>query len=53
MAIFTFSTKDKHKPTDKEDVRRIKDYCKDRGINFSALVIRLLREWESENVGRD
>lgn len=48
MPVFTFSTKTK-RPTDTEIVERIKEYCEDRGMNFSALVVELLKQWESEH----
>lgn len=47
MAIFTFSTKGS-RPTDTEDVERIKLYCKNKGINFSHVVLAKLKEWENE-----
>lgn len=49
MAVHTFSTR-KTKPTEVEAVERIKQYCEDKGLNFSALVVRLLIEWEKTNV---
>ncbi len=49
MAIHTFSTK-KTKPTEVEAIERIKQHCEDKGMNFSALVVRLLIEWEKANV---
>lgn len=49
MAIHSFSTK-KTNPTEVEAVDRIKQYCEHKGLNFSALVIRLLIEWEKTNV---
>lgn len=49
MAVHTFSTK-KTKPTEVEAIERIKQHCEDKGMNFSALVVRLLIEWEKANV---
>ena len=43
MAIFTFSTRPK-KPQDTELVNQVKQQCMRNGMNFSSLVIRLLRE---------
>ena len=52
MAVYTFSTKTK-KPLDTDLVDRIKKLCDDEGWNFSALIIDILREWETrENVKR-
>ncbi len=48
MAVFTFSTKGS-KPTDTEAVERIKQHCDDTGQNFSALVVKLLKEWDQDN----
>lgn len=48
MAIHTFSTR-RTKPTEVETVERIKKYCEVKGLNFSALVVRLLIEWEETN----
>lgn len=56
MAVFTFSTKDKTRPTDKTNVEEVKTYCEAKGINFSALVTKLVIEWKQENMdgkGRD
>ena len=47
MPIFTFSTKGS-RPQDTESIERIKADCQKRGINFSALVLRLLKEWEHD-----
>lgn len=52
MAIFTFSTKGS-RPQDTETIERIKLDCANRGLNFSALILRQLAEWEEENVGRN
>lgn len=51
MAIFTFSTKGS-RPQDTETIERIKLDCANRGLNFSALILRQLAKWEEENVGR-
>jgi len=45
MAVFSFSTK---KPTDEELIREIKRYCYANNINFSAIVIALLRDWDEQ-----
>lgn len=49
MAIHSFSIK-KTNPTEVEAVERIKQHCENKGLNFSALVVRLLLEWEKANV---
>lgn len=49
MAIFTFSTK-QTKPSDTQLIKRIKEHCEKNGLNFSTLVVKLLREWEEANV---
>lgn len=43
MAIFTFSTRPK-KPKDTELVKQVKQQCEDKGLNFSSLVVQLLKE---------
>ena len=43
MAVFTFSTKSK-KPEDTAAVEALKEYCDVRGIHFSAMVIKLIKE---------
>lgn len=48
MAIYTFSTKST-RPDDDEVVKRAKKECAEKNINFSALVISLLREREKAN----
>lgn len=48
MAIFTFSTKTT-RPGDTSIIHRVKKQCDVRGINFSALVVRLIIEWEANN----
>ena len=50
MAVFTFSTKDKTRPDDKRQVEEAKDYCNRNGINFSALVTKLVIDWKKERV---
>lgn len=47
MAIFTFSTKGS-KPGDTEVVHRAKEFCAQHNMNFSAVVVDLLRQWEKE-----
>lgn len=46
MAIFTFSTKGT-KPEDTRLISEVKQICENEGLSFSALVIRLLREWRT------
>ncbi len=48
MAVFTFSTKGS-RPVDTETINRIKKDCDTGGMNFSALVVRLILEWEETN----
>ena len=47
MPIFTFSTRTKV-PTDTEAVERAKQHCEKHHINFSAIVVNLLKDWERE-----
>lgn len=49
MPIFTFSTKGS-RPQDTETIERIKTKCSNRGLNFSALILRELTKWEEEDV---
>ena len=51
MAIFTFSTKGT-KPKDTATVERVKQSCDDKNMNFSGLVITLLKQWEADNESR-
>lgn len=48
MPIYTFSTKPT-KPSDTQLVEEIKETCSDQGMNFSGLVVKLLREWKEAN----
>ena len=48
MPVFTFSTRGK-KPQDTELIERVKDMCDKRNMNFSGLVITLLKKWEKDN----
>lgn len=50
MAVYTFSTQDKKRPTDKDAVDAVKDHCDRRGLNFSALVVDLLRTYKKDNI---
>lgn len=47
MAIFTFSTRPT-KPKDTEVVKEVKKLCEARGMNFSSLIIQLLRAYLKE-----
>lgn len=47
MAVFTFSTKTK-KPEDTRLVEELKQHCEDTGANFSALVVKLIKEHVNE-----
>lgn len=51
MAIFTFSTR-ATRPVDTDMVERVKQHCEDNCLNFSAVVIKLLEQWEKDNVER-
>jgi hypothetical protein len=46
--IFTFSTKTK-RPKDEELVKDIKEQCYKKNINFSGLIIALLREYNNKD----
>ena len=50
MAVFTFSTQDKKRPTDKAQIEELKLYCDRKGLNFSALVVDLLVAYKKERV---
>jgi hypothetical protein len=47
MAIFTFSTRPT-KSKDTEVVKEVKKLCEARGMNFSSLIIQLLRAYLKE-----
>lgn len=47
MAVHSFSTKTK-RPTDEETVKAVRHYCDQRNLNFSGLVIQLLKQYEAE-----
>lgn len=49
MAIYTFSTKTK-KPEDEDLVHAIKVHCYNKGMNFSGLIIKLLRAYKKEHI---
>ena len=49
MAVFTFSTQDVRRPEDKEVVDRVKAHCEQKDINFSRIVVALIRKWEEDN----
>lgn len=51
MAIFTFSTKDK-RPNDEQVVRNVKEHCERLNMNFSGLVISLLRDYENNSMDK-
>lgn len=51
MAVYTFSTRPT-RPVDSEAIQRVKDHCDSQGLNFSALVVSLLKKWEEDNVKR-
>lgn len=47
MSVFTFSTKST-KPADEEVVLKVKQHCDRNNLNFSAVVVALLREHAKE-----
>lgn len=49
MSVYTFSTKGT-RPADTEDVEAVKQYCDQQGMHFSALVVKLIKEWKKENL---
>jgi hypothetical protein len=51
MAVFTFSTRGK-KPQDTELIARVKEVCDNRNMNFSGLVVDLLRKWEKDSANQ-
>lgn len=51
MAVHTFSTKDKN-PEQTAAIKRVKAHCIANKLNFSAVVVSLLMEWETKNVTR-
>ena len=48
MPVYTFSTRGK-KPQDTELIARVKATCDRKNMNFSGLVVDLLRKWEKAN----
>lgn len=50
MTIYTFSTKQK-RPEDTLLVAEVKKYCEQKHLNFSGLVIQLLKEWQEKQNG--
>lgn len=53
MAVFTFSTQCKKKPEDTELINDVKAYCDKHKLNFSQVVIELLRkEYQEKLNGR-
>ena len=47
MPVFTFSTKNK-KPQDTQEVEELKEYCETKGLNFSAIVVKLIKEHNND-----
>ena len=52
MPIFTFSTKNT-RPADTEAIREAKKLCARNGLNFSALVVRLVQDWLIQQENND
>lgn len=48
MAVYTFSTQDKKRPEDKQLIEDIKAHCDKHKLNFSLVVIELLRAYKDE-----
>jgi len=51
MAIFTFSTKDK-RPDDEQVVRQVKEHCERLNLNFSGLIVNLLKEYKTNSMDK-
>jgi len=49
MSVYTFSTRTK-RPEDTLMVDKIKEECDKQGLNFSSLVIKLLREHDERKI---
>lgn len=47
MPVFTFSTPQK-RPQDEELVKKIKEHCNRQHLNFSAIVVDLLKQYEEQ-----
>lgn len=47
MPVFTFSTKTK-KPQDTREVEELKKDCEQKNINFSAVVVGLIKEYNDD-----
>ena len=47
MPVFTFSTKTT-KPQDTEAVEKLKKYCDIHNLNFSAVIISIVKEYNDE-----
>lgn len=47
MPIHTFSTPTK-RPSDEEAVQKLKEFCRQRRINFSAVIVDLIKKYEQE-----
>jgi len=48
VAIYTFSTKTK-RPEDTEAVEALKAHCERHNVNFSAVIINLIKEHDCGN----
>lgn len=51
MAIFTFSTKPT-RPEDEQLVKDLKEHCFKKNLNFSGLILNLLKEYKERIDGR-
>jgi len=49
MAVHSFSTQTK-RPQDEQLVERVKEYCTQRHIKFSGIILDLLKQFEKETI---
>lgn len=49
MAVFPFSTK-QSKPDDTKMVKEVKEHCEKHCLNFSAVVVALLKKYHEEHI---
>lgn len=49
MPVYTFSTQTK-RPSDDEVVKAVKKHCQEKRLNFSGLVVDLLRKHYEEGL---
>jgi len=51
MPVHTFSTKSS-RPVDTDAINRVKQHCEANCLNFSAIVVNLIKEWEANHVSK-